>query len=79
MPEIEFEKPTCTECDCCGNRTVGLTDAHESPRSDVTFMGEILNPDEAVSHEWIQDVFHITDHMVADDKEIARYFSYPET
>ncbi len=30
--------------------------------------------DEALNHEWIKDVFHITDHMVKDDKVIVSFF-----
>ena len=58
-----------------GLATVGLVDAEESPWKDVTFLGRILDRGEALKHEWISDVFHITDHMVADDKEIVGYFS----
>jgi len=57
------------------NYQVGLVDAEESPWSHVTFMGRILDREEALKHEWIEDVFHITDHMVTDDKEIVEYFS----
>lgn len=53
---------------------VGMVDAAQSPWSHVTFLGKILNRSEALAHEWISDVFHITDHIVVDDKEIARYF-----
>ena len=56
------------------NFNVGLVDASDSPWSDVTFLGRILNREEALKHEWISDVFHITDHMVTDDKEIESYF-----
>lgn len=56
------------------NFQVGLTDAGESPWSDVTFMGRILDREEALRDDWIQDVFHITDHMVAEDRAITQYF-----
>ena len=143
MLEIEFEEPSETECECCGNTTtkltrfvyqdgdafavyfgsfttghedkvlngliglgewgndekgpecrtafpfriwlngddfqVGLMNAEESPWRDVTFMGQILDRGEALEHEWISDVFHITDHMVAEDPEIVRYFSKGDT
>jgi len=139
MIEIEFEEPSTTVCECCGNTTsrltrfvyqdgdafavyyamftaghpdkvlsglvglgewgdddkgpesrtafpfriwlkdedfqVGLVDVEESPWSDVTFMGRILDRNEALAHDWIADVFHITDHMVADDPDIVRYFA----
>ncbi|WP_041741048.1 hypothetical protein [Collimonas fungivorans] len=57
------------------NFQVGLVDARDSPWSHVTFLGRILDRTEALAHEWINDVFHITDHMVEDDKEIVEYFS----
>ncbi|AMP04188.1 hypothetical protein CPter91_1815 [Collimonas pratensis] len=41
----------------------------------MTFLGRILDRTEALAHEWINDVFHITDHMIEDDKEIVEYFS----
>lgn len=54
---------------------VGLVDAEDSPWSQVTFLGKILDRAVALKHPWIGEVFHITDHMVTDDKEIARYFN----
>lgn len=54
---------------------VGLTEGDESPWNDVEYLGEILNRQEALKHPWIKDVFHITDHMVADDKQIVDYFT----
>ncbi|MBK1890328.1 hypothetical protein Undi14_09765 [Undibacterium sp. 14-3-2] len=138
MLKIEFEEPTESRCECCGNTTirltryvykdnnafavyyasftkghpekrlsgiiglgewgddslasehrvafpfqiwlkednfqVGLIDKEKSPWSHVTFLGKILDRESALSHKWISDVFHITDHMVVDDKEIADFF-----
>jgi hypothetical protein len=54
---------------------VGMVDAVSSPWSDVKILGRILNRDEALGHEWISDVFHITDHIVTEDAEIVRYFA----
>lgn len=54
---------------------VGMVDADVSPWSHVKILGRILNRDEALSNEWISEVFHITDHMVTEDEEIIRYFS----
>lgn len=53
---------------------VGLVDAKESPWKDVTYLGRIINRDDGLKHPWIKDVFHITDHMVTDDKVIVDYF-----
>ena len=54
---------------------VGLVDAEESPWSHVTFLGQILNRNEGLKHEWIKDVFHITDHIVAEDKVVMDFFT----
>lgn len=56
------------------NFKVGLVNAADSPWNHVTFLGRILNREEALKHEWIAEVFHITDHMVTDDPEITKYF-----
>lgn len=56
------------------NYQVGLVDAEASPWCDVTFLGRIVNRDEALQHEWVQDVFHITDHIVADDTIVVDFF-----
>ena len=53
---------------------VTLVDASESPWADATFLGRLLNRDEALTHPWIKEVFHITDHMLLDDKEIKEHF-----
>lgn len=142
MLRIEFEEPTESQCECCGNTSisltrfvykdgdafavyyasftkghpernlcgligigewsddsvgpearrafpfeirvtedqyqVGLVNAEQSPWRDVTFMGRILDREEALKHEWIGEVFHITDHMVTEDEEIIRFFEAPE-
>ena len=56
------------------NFNVGLVDAEDSPWSHVTFMGKILDREAALKHEWLPEVFHITDHMVVDDPQIADFF-----
>ena len=56
------------------NYQVGLVDKEESPWKDVEYLGKILDREDALNHPWIKDVFHITDHMVRDDKVIAEYF-----
>jgi hypothetical protein len=59
------------------NFNVTLVDATESPWSHVTLLGRIVDRAEALEHRWIKDVFHITDHMVRDDKVIADFFAKP--
>ena len=55
------------------NYQVGLTDREESPWKEVDFLGKILDRQEGLTHPFIKDVFHITDHMVTDDKVIVDY------
>ncbi len=57
------------------NFQVGLTNAADSPWSDVKFLGRVLDRDEALLHPWIKEVFHVTDHMVSDDVAITDYFA----
>ena len=56
------------------NYQVGLTNKNESPWSEVEYLGQILNRQDSLIHPWIKDVFHITDHIVTDDKIILEYF-----
>jgi hypothetical protein len=56
------------------NFNVRITDAAESSWSDAEILGRKLNRDEALSHPWIDEVFHITDHMTADDPAIREFF-----
>jgi hypothetical protein len=53
---------------------VGLVNREESPWSDATYLGRILDREEALTHPWVKDVFHLTDHMVVDDAPITAYF-----
>ena len=52
---------------------VRVTDAAESPWKNATFIGRILDREEALRHPLIDDVFHITDHMVEEDQPLKRY------
>ncbi|MGH9427585.1 MAG: hypothetical protein ACRD2L_14935 [Terriglobia bacterium] len=53
---------------------VKIVDAEESPWQGVGVIGQMLDRDEALTHPWLNDVFHITDHIVTDDAEIKTYF-----
>jgi len=57
------------------NYQVGLLDAKDSDWSHVTFLGQILDREEALKHEWVKEVFHITDHIVMEDKIVIDYLS----
>jgi hypothetical protein len=52
---------------------VTVVDASESPWQGVQLLGRMLDRDEALGHERLQEVFHITDHMVLDDQPIRDY------
>lgn len=54
---------------------VGLMYREESPWSDVKFLGRVLDRKESLEHEWIKEVFHITDHIVAEDNEVIKYLN----
>ena len=54
---------------------VGLVDKSESPWEDATYLGRILDREEALQHPWLRDVFHITDHIVVEDEPVVEYFS----
>ena len=58
------------------NYQVGLLDKDESPWSDVELLGEILNREEALKHKLLKEVFHITDHITAEDKEVIDFLNY---
>lgn len=55
------------------NYNVTLVDAAASPWRHVTFLGRMLDRSEALTHPWLNEVFHVTDHMVADDPEIKAF------
>ncbi len=56
------------------NYNVGLTNRDECPWNDSKVIGRILDREEALSHPWVDDVFHITDHITKDDIEIVNFF-----
>jgi hypothetical protein len=54
---------------------VTLVDSVESPWSHTTFLGRLLDREEALAHPWVKEVFHITDHMVLEDEPIKAHLS----
>lgn len=57
------------------NYLVGLADKKDSPWKEVKLLGEILDREQSLKHEWIKEVFHITDHIVSEDQELIQFFS----
>lgn len=54
---------------------VTIIDALESPWKDVNIISRKLSRDEGLRHPWIQDVFHITDHITLEDPAIREFFA----
>jgi hypothetical protein len=52
---------------------VTVVDADESPWQGVELLGRMLDRSEALGHERLKDVFHISDHMVRDDAALRDY------
>ena len=52
-----------------------VVDASESSWNDVAFLGRMLDREEALTHPWIKEVFHISDHIVAEDQEVRKYLN----
>ncbi|MFL6375575.1 MAG: hypothetical protein ACJ73D_12980 [Pyrinomonadaceae bacterium] len=53
---------------------VGIIDASESPWADSKLTGRKLTRDEALTHPWLDQFFHLTDHMTVDDPAIRAFF-----
>lgn len=53
---------------------IGLIDRDECPWKNE-LLEKILDRNEALKHPWINEVFHITDHILAEDKVVIDYFS----
>ena len=52
---------------------VSLIDRDQSPWCNAKTIGRTLNREEAVAHPFINDAYHVIDHMVADDSVIREY------
>jgi len=54
---------------------VTVVDARESPWQGVQLLGRMLDREEALAHERLPEVFHITDHMVVEDQPIRDHLN----
>ena len=52
---------------------VTVVDGDESPWQGVDLLGRMLDREEALAHERLAEIFHVTDHMVVDDEAIREY------
>lgn len=53
---------------------VKVTDWAESPWNNSKVIGRQLDRDEALSHPLIDELFHLTDHIFAEDPSIKMFF-----
>jgi hypothetical protein len=54
-----------------------VVDAEESPWQGVKTLGKMLDRKSALVHPWIQEVFHIADHIVTEDRDVKEYLEGP--
>jgi hypothetical protein len=54
---------------------VTVVNAAESPWHGVDLLGRMLDREEALAHERLAEVFHLTDHMVVDDHAIREHLN----
>jgi hypothetical protein len=46
---------------------------HQSHRREAAILGRVLSREEALAHPRIKEVFHITDHIFAEDAPVKKY------
>ncbi|MEP0005294.1 MAG: hypothetical protein ABJ387_09605 [Balneola sp.] len=59
------------------NFQIGMVNKENSPWSNVELLGRFLDREESLEHEWIDEVFHLTDHILTEDKIVLDYFQNP--
>lgn len=55
------------------NYEVMVVGPDECAWRDSELLGPVLSREDALTHEWIAQVFHITDHILTDDAEVKGY------
>ena len=50
-----------------------VTDAAQCLWRDAKFIGRVLDREEALADPWVKDAFHVTDHIVLEDKPVKEY------
>ena len=53
--------------------SVMVVDSEQSPWREASIVGRLLDREEALQHDWIKEVFHVTDHMVVEDAPLKAY------
>lgn len=56
------------------NYQIGMVNQENSPWADVKLLGKFIDREKSLKHEWIQEVFHLTDHILSEDKQVINYF-----
>jgi len=51
-----------------------IMDRADSPWSQSKVLGRMLDRGEALSNEWLDDLYHLTDHILAEDDAIKSFF-----
>ena len=54
---------------------VMVTGPDDCPWRDAKLIGPVLTRDEALAHPWLPEVFHISDHIVAEDEPVKSYLA----
>ena len=60
-----------------GGYAVMVVNRASSAWRNTTFLGRILDREEALAHPLIKEVFHLTDHMFSEDTMIREYLDSP--
>ena len=58
-----------------GQYEVMVVDAAESPWEDIELLGRMLDRTEALQDDRLEEVFHITDHIVREDIPLREYLN----
>jgi hypothetical protein len=58
-----------------GHYEVMVVDAAESPWEGIELLGSMLDRAEALQDERLEEVFHITDHIVQEDTPLREYLN----
>ena len=51
-----------------------ITDKADSPWNQSKILGRMLDREEALSNKWIEEVYHLTDHIRSEDIIIRNFF-----
>jgi hypothetical protein len=58
------------------NYQVMVVDGSESSFASTPLLGRCLSRSEALAHPWLQEVFHITDHVLEEDVLVKQFLDH---